>query len=80
VVTVMVPAVVTVFGFGARRGMSWVFVLGMSLYFLDGALCLLLGGWMSVAFHLLALFGILGGLRAARELNVLDQVVVAEAD
>ena len=80
VVTLLASAVVMAFGFGARRGMTWLFILGMGLYFLDGLLFILFQDWMSVGFHLFALWCMFGGLSAARELNGLDRVAVAEAD
>ncbi|MGE5195398.1 MAG: hypothetical protein ACM3U2_23135 [Deltaproteobacteria bacterium] len=80
VITLLASAVVAAFGFGARRGMAWLFTLGMALYFLDGLLFLLFQDWMSVGFHLFALYCMFGGLRAARELNGLDRIVLAEAD
>jgi hypothetical protein len=79
VVTLLASAVVTAFAFGARRGMAWLFILGMILYFFDGLLFILFGDWLSLGFHLFALWGIFGGLRAARELNALP-LAAAEAD
>jgi hypothetical protein len=80
VMTLIVAAVVAAFGFGARRGMGWIFVLGMGLYSLDGLLFVLFQDWMSVAFHLFCLWCIFGGLRASRQLRALDEAVVFEAD
>jgi hypothetical protein len=81
VITLLASAVVAAFGFGARRGMTWLFIVGMGLYFLDGLLFILFQDWMSVGFHLFALWCMSGGLRASWELNALDRgVVTAQAD
>jgi hypothetical protein len=80
VITLLISAVVGAFALGARRGWGWIFILGMALYFLDGLLFILFQDWMSVGFHLFALWGIFGGMRASRELRAMDFVAVAEAD
>jgi hypothetical protein len=80
VLTLLVSTVVGAFGLGARRGWAWIFILGMVLYLVDGLLFILFEDWMSVGFHLFALWGIFGGLRASRELKAMDFVAVAAAD
>lgn len=80
VVTCLAAAVVATFGFGARRRMSWVFILGMTLYAMDGLLYLLFLDFFSFGFHLFALWGIFRGLRACRELNAMDLAPLAAAD
>jgi hypothetical protein len=80
VFTLMASAVVAAFGFGARRGLTWLFAIGMGLYLFDGLLLAAFQDWLSAGFHLFALGCMFGGLRAARELNALDRAAVAEAD
>ena len=67
-VSCLAGAVVATLGFGARRRLEWVFILGMILYALDGLICLFITDFLSFAFHLFALWSIFGGLRACRQL------------
>ena len=55
-----------VLGAGRRK---WAFILGMILYGLDGLLLLLVRDYLGVVFHVYAMIGIYGGLRACRELQ-----------
>ncbi|MCC7383749.1 MAG: DUF4339 domain-containing protein [Deltaproteobacteria bacterium] len=57
------------FGVFAHRRKRWAFFLGMALYALDSLIFLAVQDWLAVAFHAFALFGLFGGLRAARELD-----------
>jgi hypothetical protein len=82
VVTFIAAAVVAAFGFGARRRLTWVFILGMILYAMDGMLYLLMGPDLkSFGFHIFALWCISRGLSACRQLNGMDAApAVATAD
>lgn len=51
----------------AGKGFTWAFVAGMVLYALDGLIFVLLQDWLEVACHAFALYGMFGGLMAARE-------------
>lgn len=57
------------FGWLANRGLGWAFLVGMVLYALDGLLFLLVGDWISIAFHVFALVGIGKGYQAFRTLR-----------
>lgn len=57
-------------GLWANKFQTWAFVTGMALYLVDGALLLLMGNYLSAAFHAFALVMIFRGLMAARKLNV----------
>ena len=65
------------FGFFARKGRKWSFVIGIILYALDGLIFLLVGAWASFRFHLFALLWISVGLWAK---NQLDKVERGETD
>ena len=45
-----------VFGYYGKKGASWAFVAGISVYVLDGVIWGLLGDWISSGFHVLVLF------------------------
>lgn len=59
-------AVVFGLGFFARKGHFWAFVLGITLYAFDALIYVLLGGWIGVAIHGLALFYMVRGAMALR--------------
>jgi hypothetical protein len=52
-------------GIATRKPLTWVFVFGMLLYVLDGALFLIQRNYAGVAIHLLILYFLWGGLSAA---------------
>ncbi len=59
------------YGFFARKGAQWAFIVGALFYLLDAALLLYLGRLLPIAFHAWALFRIFQGFQAARQLAVL---------
>lgn len=65
----VVAGMFVLFGFFARKGMLWSFIVGMVIYAFDGLIFLWLGSWLSVGFHAFALFGLYNGLKAARALQ-----------
>jgi hypothetical protein len=69
VLDLLVAAVFVGFGIFARRGVQAVYVAGMILYALDGAIFLLVQDWLSIGFHVFALFCIYGGFKANRKLT-----------
>jgi hypothetical protein len=52
-----------------RPGQGWAFVLGMTLYALDGAIFVLIQDWAGAAFHAFALLMITRGYVASRRLS-----------
>lgn len=70
VMDLVVASVFVLFGVLARKMLVWAFVVGMVLYALDGLLFLLVGDWLSLGFHVFALFGLFGGLQACKKLRV----------
>ncbi len=59
------------YGFFARKGARWAFIVGGVFYLLDGLLLVAFKDWISVAFHGYALFRIFQGFQAAQQLAVL---------
>ena len=66
-----VAAFYVLFGFFARKGARWAFIVGAIFYALDGLLLLSFKDWLSVAFHAYALYRIFGGFQAAQQLSAL---------
>jgi hypothetical protein len=74
-----VAAVFVVFGVLAGKGRKWAFVVGMVLYALDGLIFLLAREWLSIGFHLFALWGLYGGVRAISKLNEVESSQISAA-
>jgi hypothetical protein len=63
----------------SRNGALWAFIVGMVLIVLDALLLLLVQDWAAIAFHALALFFIVRGFQAARQLAALRTTAVVPA-
>ena len=70
----IIAAVYIVFGIFSNKRITAVCIIGLVLYALDGALCLLAQDWLSVAFHAFAVFSIFKGLQAGMQLNKIPAV------
>ncbi len=68
---ILAAAFYVLYGFFARRGARWAFIVGAIFYALDGVLLLVVKDWLAVAFHAYALFRIFQGFQAAQQLAVL---------
>ena len=69
---IFVAGVYALFGFFARKGARWAFIVGAVFYILDGLLLLLLfRDWLSVAFHVYVLYRLFQGFQAAQQLAAL---------
>lgn len=56
-------------GYFANKNFGIAFIVGTVVYLVDGVIVLLLGDLLMAAFHAFALFGIIRGLMACRELK-----------
>ncbi|MBV9958124.1 MAG: hypothetical protein JO360_06865 [Acidobacteria bacterium] len=65
----LVAGAFVVFGLQAKKKQNWAFITGMVIYGLDATIFLLVQGWLSIAFHLFALYQIYRGLSANNELK-----------
>lgn len=52
-----------------ERGRGWAFLLGILIYGADTALYALVKDWFAVAIHVWALFALMNGFKACRELR-----------
>ena len=75
---VIASGMFVLFGVFARKRYRWAFVVGMILYALDGLLFLLIQDFLSIGFHIFALFCIYGGLKAAKKLDEIEEAVSGE--
>lgn len=60
-------------GLLSRKHYRWALIIGMVLYFMDAILMVLFQDWLGLAFHVLALFGLFGGLRALNQLKKMEK-------
>ncbi len=66
VANLVIAGAVAAFGHFGSKGKLWAFIVGMTLYSLDGVLLLLAGRWLDAGLHIVVLFFILKGMRACR--------------
>ena len=66
---VAVAFVFVLFGLFARKRMTSAFIIGMVIYAADGLIFLLAGDWLSIGFHVFALYFIFSGFNSLRELK-----------
>jgi hypothetical protein len=67
---VIAASVFALFGFLSQKRHGWAFVTGMILYALDAMLFLVVGDFLGLAFHAVALYMIFCGFKANRTLKV----------
>jgi hypothetical protein len=71
-------ALFVAFGVLANKRKGWAFVIGMTLYLLDGGIFLLVQDWLSLAFHAFALLAIFAGYSAMKKLKTLENAAPYE--
>jgi hypothetical protein len=73
VLDLLVAGVFVLFGLFANKRQAWAFIVGMVVYALDGLIFVAVGDWLSVGFHVFALFCILAGFSANQKLRALQR-------
>lgn len=73
--TLFVALVLCGFGWLSRKRILPLFAIGMALYTLDGLLFVMFQDWMSVAFHAFALYSMIGGFMAYRQMNIMQREI-----
>ena len=66
---VVVIAFFAFLGLRATAGAQWAFIVGGLVYTLDGLIFLLVGDWLGIAVHAIALFAIVSATIAVRQLR-----------
>lgn len=69
VIDLVVVGIFAFFGYFARTGRRWAFIIGMMLYAFDALVMLVFQDWLAFGFHLFFLFGLFNGLRALNQLQ-----------
>jgi hypothetical protein len=75
IVNVFIAGVFVLFGNFARKGEKWAFLVGMTLYAIDGLILLSFKDYLSAAFHAYALFRIYGGMQGIPALQQIRQAL-----
>lgn len=73
VISLLAAGLFALFGWRAGKRRSWAFVIGMGLYALDGLIFLLVKDWLSIGFHVFALFGLWTGYASLRKLRASEE-------
>jgi len=68
-VNVIIAGFFVLFGFFSRKRATWAFIVGIVVYALDGLLFLLVKDFVSIGFHVFALFFIVRGLMSLMQLK-----------
>lgn len=61
VVTLVATGIFVLLGVFSRKRQNWAFIVGMILYGADGLLFFMVNDWLSIGFHVWALFRISAG-------------------
>ena len=73
-IDLLIAGVYVLIGFLGLKRMKAAIIVGMVFYAIDGLLFLLVQDFFSLAFHGYALFCIFGGLKALKQLRLLEAV------
>lgn len=73
-VDLLIAGVYVLISFLGLKRIKAIIIMGMVFYALDGLIFLLVGDFLSIAFHGYALFCIFGGLKALNQLSELESV------
>jgi hypothetical protein len=79
VMNISLAGIFVLFGIFANKHRRWAFIAGMVLYVLDGVIFVIFPDFLSIIFHLYALYGLFNGLRAIpaqvqKEISVISPV------
>ncbi len=73
VADILVAGLFVTFGVLAMKRYKISFIIGMVLYALDGLIFLIVPDFLSIGFHLFALFGLYGGLQAHMKFTEIEK-------
>jgi len=73
---VLIAGLFALFGYLANKRFKWAFITGMILYTFDGLLFLIVSDFLSIGFHIFALYGMYRGFTGLQKLERLQSEVV----
>lgn len=74
IIDILVAGGFALLGFLAKKRKYWVFIVGITIYGLDALIFLYVQDWVGVAFHALAIYGFVKGIKAGKLLKEMDTV------
>lgn len=77
-VNIIIAGFFVLFGVFGRKNAAWAFIVGIAVYALDGLLFLLVKDFISIGFHVFALFFIVRGLSSLLQLKKLPAAPPAQ--
>lgn len=72
IINILIAGVYAFLGLLSSKGRGWVFILGIALYGIDALLFIIIQDWISIAFHLLAIYGFIRAIIASKNLKKLE--------
>lgn len=79
VLDLIVTGIFVLFGWLSRQKLLWAYLIGMSVFAMDGLLSLLFGDIKSLLGHAFALFFLIRGFMAGREMLALEKEMAQQA-
>jgi hypothetical protein len=76
VFNMLIAGLFALFGFLAHKRAKWAFITGMILYTFDGLLFLIVSDFLSIGFHVFALYGMYRGFTGLQKLERLQSEAV----
>ena len=74
---IFIAGIFIVFGIFARKQQKWAFLVGMTLYALDGIIFLIAKDFIGFGFHLFILFGLYTGFISVKKYKEAQQGIIA---
>ncbi|MCD4673423.1 MAG: hypothetical protein K8R77_12235 [Anaerolineaceae bacterium] len=74
VLVLLISGLFAALGILARKRKKWAFIVGITLYLIDGAILLLAEDYISAAFHVYVLISLFRGYKALKNLLHLEQL------
>lgn len=73
-IDLIIILVFAVLGFLSHRRKSWAMIVGVILYGLDTLTFLVVTDYLSIGFHILAIYSIIKGIQAGNRLRAYEQI------
>jgi hypothetical protein len=73
-IDVVIILVFAVLGILSHRGKNWAMIVGAILYSLDTLTFLIVTDYLSIGFHILAVYSIIKGIQAGNKLRSYEQI------
>ena len=68
-IELIIACMFALFGYFAVKEEKWAFLVGMTIYLLDGLIFILVQDWLSIAFHVFVLVALFTGYKALQKIE-----------